>query len=110
MPSGAPRRVLTRTLFLGTRCRLPTEKFFELTQRYGRGLIRMLAHSVLIKCGVSVTTDGISVGYISVARLENDLDWYVRVNSVLYIEDVRYSTHMVHHIRSAAPRVRVYTH
>jgi len=37
----------------------------------------MLAHSVLIKSGAVVTTDGISIGWIAVARLENDLDWCV---------------------------------
>lgn len=36
----------------------------------------MLAHSVLIKSGAVVTQQGISIGYLAVARLENDLDWY----------------------------------
>ncbi len=56
----------------GTWCHLPAEKFFDLTQRYGRGMIRMLAHAFLIKCGVPELYDQ---GYLAVARLENPNDW-----------------------------------
>lgn len=72
---------VTQTWNCGTWCHLPTEKFFELTQRYGRGQIRMLAHSCLIKCGAVVTTEGVSIGYLAVARLENDQDWYTMIAS-----------------------------
>ena len=42
----------------------------------------MLAHSCLIKCGAVVTTEGVSIGYLAVARLENDADWYVLLRIV----------------------------
>lgn len=72
---------VTQSWNCGTWAHLPTEKFFDLTQRYGRGQIRMLAHSCLIKCGAVVTTEGVSIGYLTVARLENDLDWYQMITS-----------------------------
>lgn len=64
---------VTQSWNSGTWCHLPAEKFWDLTQRYGRGKIRMLGHSFLIKCGVPELYDQ---GYLSVARLENPLDWY----------------------------------
>lgn len=64
---------VTQSWNCGTWRHLPSEKFWELTQRYGRGEIRMLAHAFLVKCGVPELYDQ---GYITVARLENPLDWY----------------------------------
>lgn len=52
---------------------LPSEGFLEDIYRYARGRVTMLAHDVLIKNGASSLNDQ---GYISVARLQDNTDWY----------------------------------
>jgi hypothetical protein len=56
----------------------PTDGFLNDLYRYARGRVIMLSHDVLVKNGASDLNDQ---GYISVARLQDNTDWYSMVSS-----------------------------